>query len=157
MVMKKIYGKKREIVGKSATHVMQEDEKLQFFHDVAERAGCGASDIRRFVKFANLWWGKKPFDPYYVSEWADRFAGKREYMMADFDRQELLIAVDGSDARQRYYNQLVSYGGWTPRGAKAFVEREIPLETPKKRYTTVRHTKARRTGTKKTKQTKKIY
>jgi hypothetical protein len=44
MVMKKIYGKKREIVGKSATHVMQEDEKLQFFHDVAERAGCGASE-----------------------------------------------------------------------------------------------------------------
>ncbi len=101
--------------------VNTKQEKEHIFAGIGDHAGLRGHDLDRFIKFSMIWWGDKSFDPLYVSEWAERFRARREYMMADNERCNILEKVDGRNgARSRFYDQLIHYGGW--KHEKALVE-----------------------------------
>jgi hypothetical protein len=122
---------------KRQTYIERPQEKKHIFIEIGERAGLRGNTLNRFLKFAMLWWGRKSFDPMYVSEWADRFAKQKEYMMADDERRGFLVMIDGKNgSRSRYFDQLILYG-WDYQ--KAFDK--VNKETPRARKTTTKKRK----------------
>jgi hypothetical protein len=81
------------------------------FREIAKEVGLNSVDTERFVKFACIWKGEGYANAYYMTEWAERFQRKDEYLSADDDRVAMLVKVDGKKAYQNYRNQLIRWYG----------------------------------------------
>lgn len=81
------------------------------FREIAKDVGLKPVDAERFVKFACIWKGEGYANAHYMTEWAERFKRKDEYLCADDDRSAMLVEVDGKKAYQIYRDQLIRWYG----------------------------------------------
>lgn len=94
---------------------------------IGEKNHLTPINMNRFIQFGLIWWEGKVKDINYVSEWAGRFAKGTEYAMADEERLNILLEVDGvADARNRLFSSYIQYG-WSPDKAEREVMRIYPI------------------------------